>query len=81
MKCWGQDSYGQLGNDSTVAHAQTPVNVAGLLSGVAGVAAGGGHTCALTVAGDVMCWGWDANGQLGNDAALTTKYTPVVVAP
>lgn len=79
-KCWGWDDYGQLGNDAARASRPTPVDVAGLTSGVASISAGFYHTCALTTAGGVKCWGTDEYGALGNDAAFVDQPTPVDVA-
>ena len=65
VKCWGNNSSGQLGDNSTT-NRLTPVDSQGLGGGVAAIAAGGGHTCAVTNDGGVKCWGGNSKGQLGN---------------
>lgn len=66
VKCWGVNWSGQLG-DGTESGRLSPVDVAGLSRGVKAIAAGGDHTCALTTAGGVLCWGFNVYGQLGDD--------------
>ncbi len=90
VKCWGMNSYGQVGDGTTSdAPHLTPVDVVGLGSGVKFLAAptsgddgtafaGGSHTCALTGAGGVKCWGVNYFGQLG-DGTTTNRLTPVDV--
>jgi len=77
VMCWGDNQYGQLGNGST-KNSSVPVAVTSLASGVAAVAAGGDHTCALTTAGTVMCWGDGKSGDLG-DALISESNVPVPV--
>ncbi len=76
-KCWGDNSSGQLG-DGALVDQDEPVDVVGLTSGVAQVAAGDVHTCALLTNGGAKCWGGNASGQLG-DGSQTQRLTPVDV--
>jgi alpha-tubulin suppressor-like RCC1 family protein len=78
VQCWGDNRYGQLGDGSTTDRT-TPVNVLGLDSGVRAIAAGGYHTCALTAAGQMKCWGANDSGQLG-DGTTIQHATPVDVS-
>lgn len=73
VKCWGFIPFSPSGNDDDVLFGitTTPRNIIGLPSGIAAVAAGGFHACALTTGGGVKCWGENADLQLGNwDPAL-----------
>jgi hypothetical protein len=56
VKCWGSNTYGQLG-DSSTADSHAPVDVVSLSSGVLAVSLGAANTCARTEAGAVQCWG------------------------
>ena len=76
-KCWGNNRTGQLGDGATT-NRSTPVDVSGLASNVASLAAGGSHTCALVGSGRAKCWGFDGYGQLGI-GTITQRLTPVDV--
>ncbi|PKN22879.1 MAG: hypothetical protein CVU65_14635 [Deltaproteobacteria bacterium HGW-Deltaproteobacteria-22] len=62
--CWGSNTYGQLGDNSTTQRL-LPVPVASGMTGGSIISAGGNHTCALTTTGAVYCWGYNSSGQLG----------------
>ena len=63
--CWGANYASQLG-DGTDEDRIEPVLVKGLNSSVQAVAAGDHHTCALIANDEVMCWGKNTRGQLGD---------------
>ncbi len=79
VQCWGENAHGELGNGTT-DNSSVPVAVSGLSSGVVAIAAGRSHTCALTAAGAMQCWGDNQFGQLGDGRKDTFSRMPVAVS-
>ena len=77
VQCWGDNAGGQVG-DGTNNERHLPVTVSGFAAGAVAVAAGGGHSCVLTSAGGVQCWGSNGLGQLG-DGTWSSHWTPADV--
>ena len=83
--CWGDNDYGQLGDNSTTDSA-TPVAVdtSGALAGqtLTQIAAGGDFwACVISAAGAVYCWGDNDAGQLGNESGASSSPVPVAAGP
>ncbi|MDO9016934.1 MAG: hypothetical protein Q8S73_20285 [Deltaproteobacteria bacterium] len=53
--------------------------VAGLCEGEVDVGAGGINACARRPSGDVLCWGSNVSGQVGNGRTSTSQTTPASV--
>lgn len=62
--CWGQNDAGQLGVKPDAETHKKPVEVPGV-KGAVRVIAGEASTCALLEGGTAMCWGANAEGELG----------------
>ena len=75
VHCWGDNSFGQLGNGVMGASQPAPVSLEGW---AVGVDTGYDHSCALTPDGRVYCWGRNNYGQLG-DGSTTSSDVPVEV--
>ncbi len=66
--------------DGTKTQRNVPVDVVGLASGVSAVATGYSHTCAVTNAGGLKCWGDDFLGKLGHGVFADSTVPLDVVA-
>lgn len=83
VMCWGSNTTGDLGN-GTATDSDIPVqvlDVAGTapLSGVVAISAGQYFVCALTSAGAVLCWGDNAEQELGPEPSGFRTGLPNVV--
>ncbi|MBI3071915.1 MAG: chromosome condensation regulator RCC1 [Deltaproteobacteria bacterium] len=78
VKCWGNNTQGELGNGRRGELGAGPVDVVGIRERVTALSAGRGYTCAVTEAGAVKCWGWNFDGMLG-DGTTVDRETPVDV--
>jgi alpha-tubulin suppressor-like RCC1 family protein len=73
IKCWGQNTYGQLGlghtNNLGDDSSEMGDNLAAVELGsgrtASAITAGGYHTCALLDNASVKCWGYNDAGHLG----------------
>lgn len=73
VKCWGDNSHGQLGLGNKVMHGQTPSGMGdglpavslGTARTVTTLGVGMSHVCALLDNTTVKCWGFGAYGKLG----------------
>eukprot|EP00971_Amphidinium_carterae_P224446 4452583-Amphidinium_carterae.1 len=74
IKCWGDNSYGQLGYGDNTARGKSfdmgdylpEVDLGiGLGRRAVAIAAGGNVTCAVLRDGELLCWGENSYGQLG----------------
>lgn len=80
LKCWGDNSTGQLGTAGVPEASAAALDVPGFTSGVESVGLGDTHMCAMA-AGAVSCWGDNTYGQLGNGTASATPVlSPAPVA-
>jgi alpha-tubulin suppressor-like RCC1 family protein len=83
VRCWGENTDGQLGDGTHDTH-YAPVDVLGPdgstpLSRVRQLAVGATHACALLDTAQVVCWGQDLYGQVGDGGATDrTTATPVL---
>lgn len=87
--CWGDDTFGELGNGTIGIFHDSPVPVTvkgvgghGALTAVASVTGVPGLTnCAVLTSGGADCWGFDGDSALGNPSVTgLTSNVPVRVA-
>lgn len=80
LYCWGDNSYGQLGiNSTTSASTPTPVDIGGRWIAVS---AGAYHSCGInfpvsSTSGTLWCWGANGYGQVGVNSAEGKFVVPI----
>ena len=82
--CWGSNSSGQLGNNSTInSGVPVAVNTSGVLAGktIKQISAGSSHTCAIASDDKAYCWGSNSSGELGNNSTINSGVPTHVYAP
>ena len=81
--CWGDNGFDQLGDDDYRRDQPTPVAVKldelPPEDNLVGISAGSNHSCALSAAGRIYCWGYDNEGQLGDNPVNSRQSRPVLV--
>ena len=80
---WGNNTNGQLGNNTLVA-SSTPVQVVvsggSALTGIKAIAAGGSHALALKDDGtNIYAWGYNKFGQLGDGTVISSNVAVNVI--
>lgn len=76
LRCWGDDSQGQLGSSSVRAREEPRVPWDDFI----GLKCAGDNCCALRSGGALYCWGANRDGNVGiarDDATPVTMPTPV----
>jgi alpha-tubulin suppressor-like RCC1 family protein len=77
VRCWGENGYGQLGDDNAPVDSGVPVvPVLGITAEKA--VTGTFHSCAFLSNGTIKCWGYNLYGQLG-DGSEDNSAVPVSV--
>ena len=76
VRCWGENGFNQLGISNAYVVASSPPTT-DLLTGVAQLALGQYHTCAVMRGnGGVRCWGRNDYGQCGNGGTAPVTAPP-----
>jgi alpha-tubulin suppressor-like RCC1 family protein len=84
VRCWGENTDGQLGDGTVTTPRNRPVVVSnpagtGALGAVTQLDAGTNHTCARLTSGEARCWGADPDGRLGDGTTTPQRTRPVAV--
>jgi alpha-tubulin suppressor-like RCC1 family protein len=78
VSCWGYNAFGQLGTGNTTP-LSTPSEPISLPAGAVAtvISTGIQHSCAVLASGEVSCWGYNSDGELGTGNVADTT-SPVL---
>lgn len=78
VMCWGLNIYGAVGDGTGSSHSFSPKVVKSSLK-FSQVVSAGYHSCAISVGGDVLCWGNNDYSQTGHQSPETIEIPSVVL--
>jgi alpha-tubulin suppressor-like RCC1 family protein len=79
VRCWGDSQYGVSGTgQGEVVPGRVRAADGTPLTGVARLVAGYSHVCAFKTGGEILCWGRNNDGDLG-DGAFGHRGFPVPI--
>ncbi len=78
IKCWGRNSYGQLGYNDVMSRTAPPATTVDLGSGRTAktLVLGKFHSCAILDDASVKCWGSNTFGELGYGDTTSRRAPP-----
>ena len=74
---WGRNNVGQLGDGSSITHRSSPIQTVSGGTNWKSVAGGTAHTAAVKTDGTLWTWGFNSDGQLGNNVDTTNRSSPI----
>ena len=77
LACWGANTGGLL-DGTSAPQLWSPSDITGLAGSVVDMSTAGGGACAVLDGGALMCWGINAQGEVG-DGTTVNRQHPVFV--
>jgi alpha-tubulin suppressor-like RCC1 family protein len=77
VRSWGYNPYGEIG-DNSITNRSTPISVLGGNKTFCNIGSGVNHSLGIDLRGKIWAWGYNANGQLG-DNSVTSRRTPKTI--
>ena len=75
--CWGRNAQGQLGDGTLLGKLEPRLISNTAWSGVSSITAGEEQTCAVTLVGEVWCWGQSRVGMFSQTTSIVTSPVQV----
>ncbi len=80
--CWGEGGSGQVGNGDIISvNVPTPITMPNGVTSFSSVSTNGYFSCALANNGNVYCWGYGSDGQIGNGENNDVNVPTAVTMP